>query len=56
MSNFPVIMKNGDLIHSYFSLGAVTVTILTKDCRHPNKNPNPNVHKQDLHSSLSAVC
>ena len=31
-----------------------TLSSLTKDCPYPNKNPIPNVHKQDLNSSLAA--
>ena len=32
-----------------------TLSSLTKECPNPNY-PNPNVHKQDLNSSLKAVC
>ena len=32
-----------------------TLSSLTKDCANPNKNPNPNVHKRNLNSSLAAV-
>ena len=33
-----------------------TLSSLTQDWTNPNRNPNPNVHKQDLNSSLAAVC
>ena len=32
-----------------------TLSSLAKDCPNPNKNPYPNVRKQDLNSSLAGV-